>query len=226
LFGSRLDLGRFGKGRGRRLGRGRNRSRPLRHRLRGGGRGSRHLNGGPRLQGGHVDLLGDLAFVRLGLGEFGERFHQRRDDGRRLGRLRGRRQEAAGQQHDESHAGDVEQYRGYACDPRAAAGRGVAPLGQKVRCDVIQWWPYGFHPSTKVLETTSECSLILSRIAKATANVRRAVTPEDFGKLREARESRNASNWSLSGSPLVTGACSKPICLVPLTLKTARSWRA
>src|ERR1019366_8687319 len=107
---------------------------------------------------------------------------------------------------------------GYACDPGAAAGCGVAPLGQKVRCDVIQRWPYGFHPSTKVLETTSECSSILSRIDRATASVRRAAAPEDFGEVREATESRNASNCSLRGSPLATGACSKPICRLPLTL--------
>ena len=90
----------------------------------------------------------------------------------------------------------------------------------------IKWWPYGFHPSTKVLETISECSLILSRIARAAPRVRRAVTPEDFGKFRDSSESRKASNCSLRGSPLVIGACSKPICRSPLTLKTARSWRA
>src|ERR1019366_2131402 len=131
-------------------------------------------------------------------------------------------QEVAGQQYDEKQAGDVEQYRSYARHPGAAAGSGVAPLGQKVQFEVILCWPYGFHPPTKVLETTAECSSILPRIARATANVRRAEAPEDFGKLREARESRKASNWSLSGSPLETGACSKPICRSALTLNTAR----
>ena len=81
----------------------------------------------------------------------------------------------------------MDQYGSYARDPGAAAGSGVAPLGQQVQFNVIEWWPYGFHPSTKVLETTSECSSILSRIARAAANVRRAEAPEDFGKLRDVQ---------------------------------------
>ena len=42
----------------------------------------------------------------------------------------------------------MEQYLRYARDTGAAAGSGVAPLGQEVQFNVIEWWPYAFHPST------------------------------------------------------------------------------
>jgi hypothetical protein len=58
------------------------------------------LNSLARLEGRHVDFLGDLALGGRGLGEFGERLDERRDDGARLDGLRGRGEEVAGQQQD------------------------------------------------------------------------------------------------------------------------------
>ena len=67
----------------------------------------------------------------------------------------------------------------------------------------------------------SECSLILSRIAKATPSVRRAAAPEHFGEFRVSTQSRKASSCSFNGSALATGACSKPICRFAPTEKIA-----
>ena len=55
---------------------------------------------------------------------------------------------------------------------------------KKVQIVVSGRRSYGFHPEVRVCETTWECSLILSRIARAAANVRRAVRPEDIAALK------------------------------------------
>src|SRR5215467_16279818 len=98
------------------------------------------------------------------------------------------------------HGHDSRTFPAWACEC-------VIPLGQELQLVIVGARSYGCHPEVRVCETTWECSLILSTIAKAASNVRRAARPEDFAGFRVAIESTKASNWSFRGSPLAIWAC-------------------
>ena len=184
IFGGSLTTASILGGSGRAAGAGwggvGNCGRARRHRPRGGRRGLGHLNALPRLQRRHVDFLGDLALGGRGLGEFGERFDQGGDDARAPCRLRGRRQEVAGQQDDQRsgrRCGAGRRLRPRRRCGRGKRGRPTRSGGEVHRHRVVA---LRFPSINQGLETTSECSLILSRIARAAANVRRAASAGRF----------------------------------------------
>src|SRR5262249_60398464 len=117
------------------------------------------------------------------LGEGGERFDEGGDDPVGF-RDRRRRQEARGQQQDQADSGCVDDHGHHGGGARTAALGGIAPLRQQVKFSFGGRWNYGFHPASRVRETISECSSILSRIDRATPSVLRAAGPAQFGWLR------------------------------------------
>src|ERR1019366_1194477 len=148
------------------------------------------------------------------------RHNQRRkhgflDPGRRL-------HERLGHEQHKQDGHGVGQQRQNSRPAHASASAGRAPIRQQMKFGVGGRLDYSFHPASKDRETISECSSILSSMAKAVPSVSRAAAPDPFGNFRLSTQSRKASSCNFSGSPAVTAAFSKPICRFPLTEKTIR----